>query len=77
MVALMLRIEDKMKKFEQLIEAIRSVKDGNLEPISLPAQGQTAELIEAINEIYPNKSTLSKRWLKKTIDLRPYQKSLK
>ncbi|HAW50396.1 TPA: hypothetical protein DCX16_05565 [bacterium] len=36
---------------KQLIEAIKSIKEGNLEPIKLKAQAETAELIEAINEM--------------------------
>ncbi len=36
---------------KELIESIKAVKNGNFSPISLPVQGQDAELVEAINEM--------------------------
>ncbi len=40
-----------MKELEQLITAIRCVKENNFEPIKVSAQGQVAELVEVVNEM--------------------------
>ncbi|MBI5199276.1 MAG: GAF domain-containing sensor histidine kinase [Nitrospirae bacterium] len=40
-----------MREFKQLIEAIRSVKEGKFEPIRLPSNDRNTEWVEAVNEM--------------------------